>query len=67
MAFGMGDLSNSGTMPISGGQATSGNGDQKQNNSASFGGLNYGSKGISPLVVGLVVLTIVVVYTFNKK
>lgn len=39
------NVTNSGTMPISGGDATSGNGDSAFSNRSKFGGLNY-NKGL---------------------
>jgi len=53
-----GGLSNSGQMPISGGHATSGNGDTAFDSRAEFGGLNY-NKGINAtylIVAGVIVL-----------
>jgi hypothetical protein len=64
---GFGDIANSGTMPISGGEAKSGNGDQKQTNSSVFGGLNYGASGVSPLLIfGIVVAVLVAVVVLKK-
>lgn len=42
------DITNSGQMPISGGDAKSGNGDQRFNGKTSYGGINH-KTGINPL------------------
>ncbi len=64
---GIGDIANSGTMPISGGDAKSGNGDQTQRNSSVFGGLNYGSAGVSPMLVGGIVVAALIAFVVLKK
>jgi hypothetical protein len=64
---GFGDVANSGTMPISGGEATSGNGDQTQTNSSVFGGLNYGATGVSPALIGGVVVAVLIAIVVLKK
>jgi hypothetical protein len=53
-------LTGGGGMSASGGDATSGNGDQDFNSNTSFGGLNYGDTGIDPtvLVIGVVIVAL---------
>jgi len=52
---------------LTGGAATATNGDQEQRNSTSFGGLNYGGTGVSPMLVGVIVVAIVAAVVFLKK
>lgn len=59
-------LTGGGGMSASGGDATSGNGDQTQNNDASFGGLNYGG-GVSPLIIGGVIVAVLIAVVMLKK
>ncbi len=50
----------------SGGDATSGNGDQSFGSTTSFGGLNYGGTGVSPwLIAGIV--GVIAFVMMNKK
>lgn len=52
------NLNNSGSMPINGGAARSGNGETMFSTKAKFGGLNYGT-GVNPYVlIGLAVLAV---------
>ncbi|MGL1956287.1 MAG: hypothetical protein OCD00_03070 [Colwellia sp.] len=60
-------LTGGGGLSASGGEATSGNGDQAQNNSTTFGGLNYGGTGVSPLLVGFIVVAVVGAVVYLKK
>jgi len=58
--MGFGDIANSGTMPISGGDAKSGNGGSSfgSGSRTKFGGLSYGN-GVPPLLIGFIVLVLV--------
>jgi hypothetical protein len=59
-------LANSGSMPISGGEATSGNGDQRYSGKASFGGINH-KTGLNPLwLVGLAIAAAVAYVAVNR-
>ena len=60
-------LTGGGGMSASGGDATSGNGDQAQNNSTSFGGLNYGGTGVSPILIGGIVVAALVAFVMLRK
>ena len=64
---GLGDIANSGSMPISGGDAKSGNGPQNQSNGATFGGLNYGGTGVSPMLIGGIVVASLIAYVMLSK
>ena len=61
-----GGLTNSGTMPISGGHATSGNGDTAFDVNSNFGGLNF-STGISPTTLVLVAVATAAVVLLLKR
>ncbi|MCJ8320432.1 MAG: hypothetical protein MJK12_12415 [Colwellia sp.] len=61
-------ITNSGQMAIGGGDAKSGAGDLTFDASAGFGGLNYGSTGISPVTAGFMALAVLgAVYYLTKK
>mgnify|MGYP000073258028 FL=1 len=60
------DITNSGTMPISGGDAKSGNGDQTFNGRTSFGGINH-KTGINPLwLVGGAIVAVIAYAAVNR-
>jgi len=61
-----GGLTNSGSMPIAGGAATSGNGDSIFHANSDFGGLNF-STGISTTNLILAAVGVVVAITLINK
>jgi len=67
MIPGVGDIANSGSMPISGGEAKSGNGDLGQTNNIKVGGLNYGGTGVSPLLIGGIIAAALVAFVMLRQ
>lgn len=63
----MTSLTGGGGLSASGGDATSGNGDQSFGSTTNFGGLNYGGTGVNPLMlVGLAALATLAYVMVNR-
>jgi len=60
-------LTGGGGLSASGGDATAGGGDQSFGSTTSFGGLNYGGTGVSPLLVGAIVIAVIGAVVYLKK
>jgi len=60
------DVANSGSMPISGGDAKSGNGPQRYDGKVSFGGINH-KDGINPWILAGVGVVGLVAFLVLKR
>ncbi|WP_456296847.1 hypothetical protein M1D72_10505 [Vibrio sp. AK197] len=61
-----GGLTNSGTMPITGGDAGPSTARSGNNSGQTIGAINMGSQGISPWLIGAVIVAVVFL-VFKKK